>query len=69
MNWEKLISEIIESGLSEDKIAANLRDEKEIDISQSTIHRIKKGDITEPKHSVGEALKQLHLERCSEAAA
>lgn len=61
MNWPKLIDEILETGATEASLAAALT-ERGAEISQASINRLKSGAISEPKYSVGEALRTLHAE-------
>lgn len=61
MNWPKLIDELLKTGATEAAIAAAVT-ERGAEISQASINRLKSGAISEPKHSVGEALLTLHAE-------
>ena len=61
MNWKTLINKLLKTGLTEEQIALAIR-KKRIPMSQSTIHRYKKGK-GEPKYKAGRALEVLLLER------
>lgn len=53
-----VITSLIESGLTEQAIADRLGS-LGIQVAQSTIHRIKTGEIDQPKFDVGVALLKL----------
>jgi len=55
MNWTILIQDLIASGLSEASIAQRVGG-----ITQASIHRIKKGEISEPRYGLGTRLIALH---------
>ena len=55
MSWNSLINELIESGMTEKKIAEVVGS-----TTQSTIHRIKSGAISDPRYRLGKQLKDLH---------
>lgn len=68
MDWTILIGDMIDAGETETSIAKKLR-VRGIECSQTTVHRLKTGFISEPKHSVGEALRALHEEVAQQSAA
>lgn len=60
MTFKKLLQDCIEiTGQSEAQIAADLA-AIGCTISQSTVHRIRSGEIINPKYSVGHAIVRLH---------
>lgn len=69
MNLSEIVRALIQSGLSEGQIAAMLRDEHGVDVSQPTIHRIKQGKSENPHYKTGKALEKLYQERCEGQAA
>ena len=62
MNWKQIISDIIDSGLSEQEIAAI------VGTTQPTINRIKTGVVNQPKYEMGVALVALHKKHGRKAA-
>jgi len=57
MNWNKVINDIIESGLSEAAIA------KKVGTNQPTINRIKSGVTTKVEYSLGVRILSLRDSR------
>lgn len=58
MKWTNIINQLIDYGMTEQSIANTIGG-----TTQPTIHRIKTGDIKEPKHSLGERLIAIHKEK------
>lgn len=58
MEWNKLISEIKETGLNQAQIASA------IDVSEGTLSEWNTGDVSDPRWSKGNALIALHAKRC-----
>lgn len=58
MDWNKIVSEIKESGLTQAQIAS------EIDVASGTLSELCSGKVMEPKWSKGDALLALHRHRC-----
>jgi len=54
MNWKNLIAELMAADQTQDDIADYC------DCSQAQISDIHRGRIKEPRHALGEKLKQLH---------
>ena len=66
MNWTQLIDDLLATGLTEAGIAAEISRAPGPGVTtQATIHRIKTGQISEPRWSIGDALRALHQDRCS----
>lgn len=63
MDWNKIISDIKSSGLTQEQIA------DAIGVSVGTLSELYNGKVTEPKWSRGDALLQLHQDRCHARAA
>jgi transcriptional regulator with XRE-family HTH domain len=57
MDWQKIISDLQEAGLTQQQIA------KECMTGQSHISSLARGKRLEPRHSLGERLLQLHRDR------
>lgn len=53
MDWKSLIAELQRSGLSQPRIAA------ECGCGQATISDLASGTTKDPRHTLGEALKEL----------
>lgn len=62
MNWKKLIAEVGATGLSQPQIAAMCG------CGQATISDLVNGKTSDPRHSLGEALRALRARVCAEAA-
>jgi hypothetical protein len=67
MNWRKLIGDMLDKGETEASIAEKLK-RRGIQCTQTTVNRLKSGFISEPRHSVGEALRALHTDVMKRAA-
>lgn len=63
MDLKSVICNLIESGLTEQQIA------EQVKTSQPTINRIKSGKITSPRFDVGSGLVALHEKRCAKKVA
>lgn len=59
MDIQEIVSDLIESGLSEGAIAEMIGE-----VSQPTIHRIKTGETKNTSFRVGSALVDLHKNIC-----
>ena len=59
MNWNEIINELCEHGLSEAEIASRL-ELAGVKVSQASINRLKRGLIKNPRYEFGDALKALH---------
>ena len=69
MNWKILIEELLAMGWSEGRIAKRIT-EMGCSISQASIHRLKVGNIKEPRYEFGAALIEMHQqETCKDKAA
>lgn len=55
--FQKIVEEICASGLTEQQIA------EKTGVSQPTINRLRRGQTSDPKSSVADALRDLHRER------
>lgn len=62
MNWKNLIAEIMAAGYTQDEIADYC------DCAQASISDIHRKRTTEPRHALGEKLKQMHAEVVKAAA-
>jgi transcriptional regulator with XRE-family HTH domain len=58
MDWNKIVSEIKETGMTQSEIADH------IEVSAGTLSELCSGKVVEPKWSKGDALLKLHEERC-----
>lgn len=58
MDWNKIVSEIKETGMTQAQIAET------IDVSAGTLSELCSGKVAEPKWSKGDALIALHADRC-----
>ena len=56
MDWKLLIADLRAHGLSQPQIAARCN------CGQATISDIASGKTTDPRHSLGQALRELHAE-------
>ena len=63
MDWNKIVSEIKETGMTQSEIA------EIIDVAAGTLSELCSGKVTEPKWSKGDALLALHAERTKRKAA
>lgn len=63
MDWNKIVAEIKETGLTQAQIA------DAIGVSAGTLSEICSGKVSEPKWSRGDALIALHAERVTKRAA
>ncbi|PUB87043.1 MAG: hypothetical protein DBP02_02015 [gamma proteobacterium symbiont of Ctena orbiculata] len=61
MDIQEIVSDLIESGLSEGAIAEMIGE-----VSQPTIHRIKTGEIKNTSYKIGSALVALHEQVCGQ---
>lgn len=59
MNFKQAIQELIDAGFTEEQIAAAVRT-RGADCTQSTVNRLKRGLIAEPRFSLGSALLDVH---------
>ena len=63
MDWNKIVSDIKETGMTQAEIAAH------IDVAVGTLSELCSGKVTEPKWSKGDALLSLHADRTNRKAA
>jgi transcriptional regulator with XRE-family HTH domain len=63
MDWNKIVAEIKETGLTQAQIA------DAIGVSAGTLSEICSGKVSEPKWSRGDALLAIHAERVTQRAA
>lgn len=63
MDWNKIVTEIKDAGLTQALIAEH------IGVSAGTLSELCSGKVTEPKWSKGDALLALHAEFCTAKAA
>lgn len=63
MDWNKIVTEIKESGLTQAEIAAA------IGVATGTLSELCSGKVSEPKWSRGDALLELHASRVAKRAA
>ena len=63
MDWNKIVAEIKETGLTQAQIA------DEIGVSVGTLSELCSGKVSEPKWSKGDALLALHAKLVSKEAA
>lgn len=63
MDWNKIVAEIKETGLTQAQIA------DAIGVSAGTLSEICSGKVSEPKWSRGDALIAIHAERVTQRAA
>ena len=63
MDWNKIVAEIKETGLTQAQIA------DEIGVAVGSLSELCTGKVSEPKWSRGDALISLHTERVSRKAA
>lgn len=59
MNWKNIIQDLIESGLTQTKIA------EMAETGQSHISALLRGDRKQPGWALGDRLISLHRERCA----
>lgn len=62
MDWPSLISELDALGMNQPQIAAACK------CAQSSISALARGETKDPRHSIGEALRELLASKRSEAA-
>jgi hypothetical protein len=63
MDWKKLITEILESGMTQGEIA------RALDISQPVVHEMATGKrVRDPQWTHGNILIALHAKRCRPTA-
>jgi transcriptional regulator with XRE-family HTH domain len=63
VDWNKIVAEIKETGLTQAQIA------DAIGVSAGTLSEICSGKVSEPKWSRGDALLAIHAERVTQRAA
>jgi len=63
MDWNKIVSEIKETGLTQAQIA------DEIGVAVGSLSELCSGKVSEPKWSRGDALLSLHAERVQKSVA
>ena len=63
MDWNKIVAEIKETGLTQAQIA------DAIGVSAGTLSEICSGKVSEPKWSRGDAILAIHAERVTQRAA
>ena len=63
MDWNKIVAEIKETGLTQAQIAET------IGVAVGTLSEICSGKVSEPKWSRGDALLSLHADRVAKQAA
>lgn len=63
MDWNKIVAEIKETGLTQAQIA------DAIGVAAGTLSEICSGKVSEPKWSRGDALIAIHAERVTQRAA
>ncbi|MCG7932086.1 MAG: hypothetical protein ABW119_22575 [Candidatus Thiodiazotropha lotti] len=59
---QTIVTDLIETGMSEADLAEMIGN-----VSQPTIHRIKTGEIKNPRWLLGNSLVELHKQICGEA--
>lgn len=63
MDWNKIVAEIKEAGLTQAQIA------DAVGVSAGTLSELCSGKVSEPKWSRGDALLSLHAEKVTKQAA
>lgn len=61
--WKSILTDILQSGMTQTEVALA------VGFSQATISDIYRGELDDPRASLGDALRDLYARRCTKEAA